>query len=1123
MSRTIDLGSFQWDTNKIEHQIASNTAQMQKYKAEMNELRGSLKATEMASTLLSSRMESERKAQEKLTDFVNKGMISQAEYNKQMEISRVKMDALTAEQNAGLKVQAEANIAINRAQEATKALRQENNELNKTMSAGRVELTGNESAYRVLEKELSALKIEAKNLGAEMITLQREGKEGTAEYKALADRFGEVSKKADDLNNDFKALDKSIGDNHRSVGDYREQIKGAFADIVGGFSMIKNGDIVGGLDAIKGSIQGVTENWRLMGKAFLTNPLTLTLAALSGIVYGFKQILDYNSEQLPKMLLIQNAFGDMGEEADILRQKINGVEDTYGVAFERILSTVDSISSSGLSTEVEAIEMIKKGLSTAPDANEFLGKLDEAASKARQTGISLTEVLNLTKALQGTAIDPGKIYGGIEKASARLQSSISENTELVSVFGETFARDILTKVQSGEITTVQALESVRRKGEEINITIGQQAELGKSLFGKLAANAGAYTETLRLVGEAYTDQYADLTDLQIATQELADRNYELAVAKDAALKSDSLLALKQEFNIFFKRIQIGFYDFVAWLRTADRAVMGSSAYMRGLFKAIPDAAQNAFKAVATAFSELLKGIGSGGSAIAKFFKGDFDGARAEADKFINALPTLFSKIKKTQDDFNRSVNRSADAELNAALKSYDLRVKGLAEVARQEELAKKKLSEVDLTGGKTPKEKKEKVKKDVDLEKLEEAAAKRALELAKYNADLAADIAKNELAEYIAKNVAKLDSDKRLNQQRLAEQIKYFDDLQALRKAEIAAELDRAIIDKDEDQKAQIRREYALKEIDLDQETKAKKKEINKQYSEQIAEDEKLARAIDFETRIHELESNNATEYEIERAHAANQRATELAELEKRQAEELISLENYEAQKKLIEAQSAEAKKKITEAETEARKAAYGDLFGNIATLLGKDTAAGKAAALAQVAIAQGLAIARIWEQKSLLPSPFATVQKVVETGVAVGNVVKAAQQIKSVKAARGMLIRGKSHANGGVDINTPGGMIEAEGGEPILTKQAFKMFPKLISDINVAGGGIPLYNGGGLAPSSSATVQNSLKNSFDMGQLAQVVKEAVIEGAAIGTHSGSQAGLAEMAENRKIANNANF
>jgi hypothetical protein len=63
-------------------------------------------------------------------------------------------------------------------------------------------------------------------------------------------------------------------------------------------------------------------------------------------------------------------------------------------------------------------------------------------------------------------------------------------------------------------------------------------------------------------------------------------------------------------------------------------------------------------------------------------------------------------------------------------------------------------------------------------------------------------------------------------------------------------------------------------------------------------------------------------------------------------------------------------------------------------------------------------------------------------------------------KAADGMLV-GNRHAQGGIKIGTPSGMIEAEGGEVIINRKSVSMYKPLLSAINEAGGGVKFADGG--------------------------------------------------------------
>ena len=98
--------------------------------------------------------------------------------------------------------------------------------------------------------------------------------------------------------------------------------------------------------------------------------------------------------------------------------------------------------------------------------------------------------------------------------------------------------------------------------------------------------------------------------------------------------------------------------------------------------------------------------------------------------------------------------------------------------------------------------------------------------------------------------------------------------------------------------------------------------------------------------------------------------------------------------------------------------------------------------------------------------------------------------------------------------------MIEAEGGEPILTKKAFQMFPGLISDINVAGGGVPLYAKGGMVGTSNLS---SVQNNFKLPSQQLIIDENSLSLIANAIYAGSQSGISDLSTNRKIANGANF
>ena len=85
-------------------------------------------------------------------------------------------------------------------------------------------------------------------------------------------------------------------------------------------------------------------------------------------------------------------------------------------------------------------------------------------------------------------------------------------------------------------------------------------------------------------------------------------------------------------------------------------------------------------------------------------------------------------------------------------------------------------------------------------------------------------------------------------------------------------------------------------------------------------------------------------------------------------------------------------------------------------------------------------------------------------------------------KAARGRKIKGKSHAQGGE-------LVVAEDGEIIMNKRSVSMFEPLLSEISVAGGGVPFSSH---IPDGGYTARWMQSNSTDVDDLRDAMSAAV-------------------------------
>ena len=96
---------------------------------------------------------------------------------------------------------------------------------------------------------------------------------------------------------------------------------------------------------------------------------------------------------------------------------------------------------------------------------------------------------------------------------------------------------------------------------------------------------------------------------------------------------------------------------------------------------------------------------------------------------------------------------------------------------------------------------------------------------------------------------------------------------------------------------------------------------------------------------------------------------------------------------------------------------------------------------------------------------------------------------------ARGGMVHGKSHANGGEKFAVGGRVVELEGGEAVINKRSTSMFRNQLSAMNAAGGGVKFADGGLMnMPSFAQSQFNATNQAGMMGAIGQGSKVVVVE-----------------------------
>ena len=109
------------------------------------------------------------------------------------------------------------------------------------------------------------------------------------------------------------------------------------------------------------------------------------------------------------------------------------------------------------------------------------------------------------------------------------------------------------------------------------------------------------------------------------------------------------------------------------------------------------------------------------------------------------------------------------------------------------------------------------------------------------------------------------------------------------------------------------------------------------------------------------------------------------------------------------------------------------------------------------------------------------------------GEDLESAGEATAGSFARGGMVRGKSHGQGGERFAVGGRVVELEGGEAVINKRSTAMFKDQLSAMNQAGGGHKFADGGLLNMPSFATASFSALNSGQSSTQKVIVVESDI------------------------------
>lgn len=416
------------------------------------------------------------------------------------------------------------------------------------------------------------------------------------------------------------------------------------------------------------------------------------------------------------------------------------------------------------------------------------------------------------------------------------------------------------------------------------------------------------------------------------------------------------------FNTAFEALSLAFNDFFNFLDNNVGTVIG---YFQGIFsnpqQAIKDFGISIKNNLIERFNSFLDTLGFLASAVKKVFSGDFSGALddvknagKESLDVLTGVDNTFDKSVETVKSATTAIADYTKETIKQAASTVDLNRKADVSIAKNRIILEQKDREAEKLRQIRDDESvtiEERIKANNKLAEVLDEQER--LMLANADAVIAAAQAQFDKNANDENQIALLEA--QAEREGILAQVEGFRSEQLINVNSLLREQEDL---KKEAQEKDLEREEFLKEFQ-------EQKELTEKEKKELELQEKEAEAL---KELELLEGTEAQKQQVREFFDGEQQKLEQEELKRKDA--------LEKQKLAITANT----------------------LGNLAQLLGENSAAGKAAAIAQAIINSYLGFTEVLSSESVLPEPFGSIQKGISAASILASGLQTVKQITSVQ-----------------------------------------------------------------------------------------------------------------------------
>ena len=257
--------------------------------------------------------------------------------------------------------------------------------------------------------------------------------------------------------------------------------------------------------------------------AFAVQQISQFASQLFGVLTRFRKI---NGE-------VQRLTGLTGDMRDKVSARVKAIANTFNRDFREVLKAANTASEQfGIST-VDALDKIEKGLLAGGSAsNDFLTNIQEYSSQFSDAQASADQFIATTVQALNKGVFSAKGADAIKEFGLRVrEQSKAAKDALDNAFGSNFRQEIFQGIQDGSVTTVEALERVSGKLDELNPQ--QRQSVISNLFGGPGEDAGQqFISTLSQIDGNISKMIDSSNKLTQAQERQLEKEKELATAQE---------------------------------------------------------------------------------------------------------------------------------------------------------------------------------------------------------------------------------------------------------------------------------------------------------------------------------------------------------------------------------------------------------------------------------------------------------------------------------------------------------------------------------------------------------------------------------------------------------------